>query len=97
MRAVLASVILVGVVALGAATAGADPALGNVPPHHHYIRNPSGAMVEVGPRVCENSNLQRAFNQFHNNLHALTPTGQGPVAPGVHNGTGGELTFVSPC
>ena len=99
-RAMLASVILVGVVALGAlgaTSAAADPSLGNVPRHQHYIENPSGAMVRVGPDVCANPNLQKAFNQFHNNLHAATTGGIGPVAPGLHDDVGGEITFISPC
>jgi hypothetical protein len=35
--------------------------------------------------VCDNPDLQRAFNQFHNNLHAVSPSGIGPAAPGLHN------------
>jgi hypothetical protein len=100
MRAVLASTVLVSVVALGALSATsalADPNLGTVPPHRHYIQNATGAWVEVGPRVCDNANLQKAFNQFHNNLHVVTPTGQGPAAPGLHNFTGGEIKAISPC
>lgn len=46
-------------------------------------------MVQVGPVVCDNPNLQNAFNQFHNNLHISA--GQGPAAPGLHNGSGGEI------
>jgi hypothetical protein len=63
--------------------------LNNVPPHRHFIANAAGEMVEVGPVVCDNPNLQAAFNQFHNNLHISA--GQGPAAPGLHDGTGGDL------
>ena len=90
----LASVILVGVVALGAlgaTSAAADPSLGNVPRHQHYIENPSGAMVRVGPDVCANPNLQKAFNQFHNNIHVASGSAIGPVAPGLHNFKGADL------
>jgi hypothetical protein len=94
MRALLASVLLVGLIGFSAATATADPNLSNVPPHRHWITLTSGEQVEVGPNVCDNPNLQRAHNQFHNNLHAVTPTGIGPAAPGLHNGSGGEITFT---
>ena len=74
-----------------AATSFADPSLGNVAPHRHYIKTSQGTLVQVGPRVCDDPNLQSAFNQFHNNLHFITPTGIGPVAPGLHNLNGAEI------
>jgi hypothetical protein len=77
-------------VVLGAATAGADPNLNNVPPHRHYITMSGGQQVEVGPRVCDDPSLQEAFNQFHNNLHVSA--GFGRAAPGLHNSVGGEIT-----
>jgi len=76
-----------------AVTSSADPGLGTVPPHRHWIATSSG-MVQVGPRVCDNPNLQSAFNQFHNNIHVAGPTSIGTAAPGLHNGTGAELTFT---
>ena len=94
MRALLASVLLVGLIGFSAATATADPNLNDVPPHRHWIQLTSGERVQVGPIVCGNPNRQKAFNQFHNNLHAVTPTGIGPAAPGLHNGSGGEITFT---
>ena len=72
------------------ATSEADPNLGNIPPHRHFVNTPSGT-VEVGPRVCDNPNLQKAFNQFHNNIHVVSASGIGPVAPGLHNLQGAEL------
>ena len=75
--------VLLGVTA---ATGLADPDLNNVTPHRHWIGG-----VQVGPRVCDNPNLQEAFNQFHNNLHVPGGTSIGPAAPGLHNGQGGEL------
>ena len=88
MRALLASILLVGLVGFSAATATADPDLDFVQPHRHWITLTSGERVEVGPRVCDNPNLQQAFNQFHNNLHVSA--GHGRAAPGLHdsNGTG---------
>ena len=41
--------------------------------------------------MCDNPNLQEAFNQFHNNLHVSA--GFGRAAPGLHNLTGAEVTF----
>ena len=76
-----------------AATSFADPGLGTVPPHRHWIATDNG-MVQVGPRVCDKPSLQSAFNQFHNNIHAAGPTAIGPAAPGLHNFTGAEITFT---
>jgi hypothetical protein len=79
-------------VLIAVATSQADPKLPNVPAHRHYVETPGG-LVEVGPRVCDNPNLQRAFNQFHNNIHAASGSAIGPAAPGLHNFTGAELKF----
>lgn len=73
------------------ATSQADPNLTNIPPHRHFVQTPSGELVEVGPRVCGNPQLQKAFNQFHNNVHVVSPTGIGPAAPGLHNFVGADL------
>jgi hypothetical protein len=86
MKALMASLVLVGLVAFSAATAAADPNLANVPAHRHFITLSSGERIEVGPRVCDNPDLQKAFNQFHNNLHVSA--GWGPAAPGLHDGDG---------
>ncbi len=91
IRVLLASAVLVGMLGFNAVTATADPNLTDVPPHRHWIALTSGAQVEVGPRVCDNPNLQEAFNQFHNNLHVSA--GFGRAAPGLHNLTGAEVTF----
>ena len=95
MRALLASVLLVGLVGFSAATATADPNLNNVPAHRHWIQLNSGETVQVGPSVCDNPNLQQAFNQFHNNLHVSA--GHGGAAPGLHDDTGAEITFTPGC
>jgi hypothetical protein len=82
-------------VAMSAAvTSFADPGLGDVPPHRHWVDTGTG-LVQVGPRVCDNSSLQSAFNQFHNNVHAAGTTALGPAAPGLHNAVGAELMFTS--
>ncbi|HZI27401.1 MAG TPA: hypothetical protein VFD64_04550 [Gemmatimonadaceae bacterium] len=88
--------LALGIVAATAATlftvstTQADPNLGNIPPHRHYVSTPNG-VVEVGPRICGNPQLQKAFNQFHNNIHAASSAAIGPVAPGLHNFKGAEL------
>jgi len=83
----LSFALLVG---FGATSAVADSNLTNVvPKHRHFIVSDTGEMVQVGPVVCDSPNLQNAFNQFHNNLHISA--GQGPAAPGLHNGSGGEI------
>jgi hypothetical protein len=85
--------MVIGVAAsvIAVSTSRADPNLTNIPKHRHYIATPSGSLVEVGPNVCDNPDLQRAFNQFHNNLHAVSPSGIGPAAPGLHNFKGADL------
>jgi hypothetical protein len=98
MRRIVVVMALAGALA-GAliGTAGiaiADPNLSNVAPHRHFIETENG-LVEVGPRLCDNPELQSAFNQFHANTHTHDGVvGEiGPVAPGLHNGQGAELTF----
>ena len=93
MKKRLAIGILTGTAAIliTVATSQADPKLTNVPPHRHFVKTADGSLVEVGPRVCDNPNLQSAFNQFHNNIHMVTASGIGPAAPGLHNFTGAEL------
>jgi hypothetical protein len=80
----------VAAVLVAVATSRADPNLTNIPPHRHWVNTPSG-LVEVGPRVCGNPELQRAFNQFHNNIHIASGSAIGPVAPGLHNFKGADL------
>ncbi len=93
---------ILAVVGVTAATGLADPNLSNVSPHRHFIDG-----QPVGPDLCDNYDfvnhvatapgIQQAFNQFHNNLHRATNPGgtNGPVAPGLHNGKGGEITFTA--
>jgi hypothetical protein len=85
-----------------------DPDLPNVPAHRHWLGDPANG-VQIGPRLCDNPNVQKAFNQFHFNVHhsfippAAGGEGQydtnGPQdgAPGLHNFKGGELIFTPGC
>ena len=92
-RLAVAVVASVAAIFLSVATSRADPKLTNVPKHRHYVKTASGDLVEVGPRVCDNPELQRAFNQFHNNVHVATGSSIGPAAPGLHNFVGADLMF----
>ncbi len=94
MRLRLAFAVVAGVAAtmfVAAEKMRADPELQNVPPHRHYVKTATGELTEVGPRVCDDPSLQRAFNQFHNNIHIATGTSIGPAAPGLHNLKGAEV------
>ena len=95
-RLALGAVVGVAAVFVAVATSRADPKLNNVPRHRHYVKNATGAMVQVGPDLCDDPKLQNAFNQFHNNLHVVSSTGIGPAAPGLHNFQGAEI-MAGPC
>lgn len=91
MRLALSTVTGLAAIITFVARGEADPNLTNVPPHRHYVKTPSGDLVEVGPRVCGNPRLQKAFNEFHNNIHVATGSSIGPAAPGLHNFQGADL------
>ena len=95
LQRLIVALVIVGAVA-GGSFALADPNLTNIPKHRHYIRTPTGELVQVGPRVCDDPSLQAAFNQFHNNIHVVSPSGIGPAAPGLHNFKGAEI-MAGPC
>ena len=90
-RAAIGIVAGLAAILIGVATSRADPNLKDVPAHRHWVKTADGSLVEVGPRVCDNPDLQRAFDQFHNNIHVVTASGIGPAAPGLHNFTGAEI------
>lgn len=71
----------------------ADRNVPDIPAHRHFIQTKNG-LVEVGPRFCDNSSLQQAFNQFHVNVHTVEGLDdpQGQPAPGLHNLRGAEVT-----
>ena len=78
-------VAAIGAILITTRDSEADPNLGNVGAHRHFVKTPDGTLVEIGPRICDNPNLQKAFNQFHNNIHVASTGGIGPVAPGLHD------------
>lgn len=98
MRKWLVLFVVVNVLGM-AATALADPNVPNIRAHRHFVATPSGKLVQVGPRLCDDASLQHAFNQFHVNVHhsATSPTtpvetlGPQHGAPGLHNGEGAEI------
>jgi hypothetical protein len=71
-----------------------------VPPHRHFVMAANGELKAVGPQICDNPDLQQAFNQFHHNVHHSFIPGVGVIhtlgpqdgAPGLINGKGAEIT-----
>jgi hypothetical protein len=95
VRKLLSPALAAGAVLLATAVPGfADPNLPNISPHRHFVTAPTGEVVEVGPRLCDDPSLQEAFNQFHVNVHRVAPGSQGPAAPGLHNFQGAELVVT---
>ena len=90
-RVIFGFIVGIAMILLTATTSLADPNLSDIPHHRHWIQTPDGGLVQVGPLVCDDPDLQEAFNQFHNNLHVATGSSIGPAAPGLHNFTGAEL------
>ena len=80
----------------------------DAPVHRHFIKV-GGALVPVGPQICDNPQLQHAFNEFHYNIHhsvipvpnddpLFVPTlGPQDGAPGLHNQRGAELVAMRGC
>jgi hypothetical protein len=76
-----------------------------VPPHRHFVLTSTGELVPVGPQICENPNLQQAFNEFHHNVHHSFIPGVGVIhtlgpqdgAPGLHNNIGAEIRAMPGC
>lgn len=79
------------------AVAVADPDLPNIGAHRHFLQTPDG-LVQVGPRVCDEPAVQRAFNQYHSNAHVAVAGSPGPqqAAPGLHDGRGADIVS-KPC
>jgi len=65
LTAVLVAILGVGALGTLGASAGQAPPIF---PHRHFLVTPQG-LVPVGPTVCDNPNLQSAFNQFHAKIH----------------------------
>jgi hypothetical protein len=93
LRYLIVLTMVMGLLGAGATVALADPNLPDITPHRHFIQKEDGSLVQVGPRVCDDPNLQHAFNQFHSNIHVPVPASPGPEhgAPGLHNLKGPEI------
>ena len=78
--------IAAAVLAFNAAAGFADNDLPDIGAHRHFVLK-GDRLVEVGPRLCDDPKLQKAFNQFHFNVHH-------PIdgSKGLHNGNGAEIT-----
>jgi hypothetical protein len=57
----------------------AGSAQAQVPPHNHFLTVPgTGDVVQVAPSRCElGENVERAFLEFHVNVHTGTPAETG--------------------
>ena len=88
----------------GAGLADPPDTLISPPNHRHFVVTANGP-VPVGPQICENADLQQAFNEFHYNVHHSEVPGIGDIptlgpqdgAPGLHNGVGAEVIGVRGC
>src|SRR5688572_28780857 len=109
--AVLAALALasIGILMFAGPTLADPPGmLPDAPDHRHFIRAAEGTLIPVGPQICDNPDLQQAFNEYHFNIHHSVLPGPGggtPVttlgpqdgAPGLHNLRGAELTAMAGC
>ncbi len=87
LTAVLVAILGIGALGTLGASAGQAPPIF---PHRHFLVTPQG-MIPVGPTVCDNPNLQSAFNQFHAKIHV------GPANTAFdHTHTPGDIT-ARPC
>ena len=105
MKKIFSRALAVSVIALVPAGASlADPGLNDVPAHQHYIVTPNGDRMPIGPNVCDDPDLQQAFNQFHYNIHhsgirvngvfvPIETLGPQDGAPGLHDGQGADLAL----
>jgi hypothetical protein len=106
MRNVLVLAITTAVLVGGlASVALADPNVPNISAHRHFLETPSGGLVEVGPRLCDDSRRQNGFNQFHINFHSSATSPTTPIdtlgpqhgAPGIHDISNGAALVIRPC
>ena len=54
----------------GGALAAAPPPIF---PHQHFIVQPDGSLLPVGPDICTNPAAAQGFFGFHQNIHTGTP------------------------
>ena len=101
----LAAASVIALVPAGASLADPPDTLIDAPNHRHFLVTPNGDLVPIGPDVCDDPNLQQAFNEFHFNIHHSVLPGIGAIdtlgpqdgAPGLHDDLGGDLTVLPGC
>lgn len=101
MKKIFSTAVIASAIALMPGAAMADPpgTLINVPKHRHFVLTPNGKRAQIGPDICEDPDLQEAFNQFHYNVHRSASNPSSPLgtlgpqngAPGLNNDLGAEL------
>jgi hypothetical protein len=104
MRTLIVLTIAAGVL-IAATVAVADPNVPNIAAHRHFLATPSGTLVQVGPRLCDDARLQNGFNQFHINIHVSATSPTTPIdtlgpqhgAPGIHDINNGAALVIRPC
>jgi hypothetical protein len=104
MRYLIVLTIAAGVL-FGATVAFADPGVPNIAAHRHFLETPSGELVQVGPRLCDDPRRQSGFNQFHINIHVSATSPTTPIdtlgpqhgAPGIHDINNGAALVIRPC
>lgn len=74
----------------GGALADAPPP---VSPHQHFLVQPDGSLLPVGPDICTNPEAAQGFYGFHQNIHLGTPNQSAFQEP--NNPVG--FTFVLGC
>jgi hypothetical protein len=96
----LAAASVIALVPASASLADPPGTLLTIPQHRHFLVTPDGDLVPIGPDVCNDPDLQQAFNQFHYNIHhnSGAPT-NGPQggAPGLHDDVAADMTALPGC
>src|SRR5215204_5672760 len=101
----LAAASVIALVPAGASLADPPDTLIDAPNHRHFLVTPKGDLVPIGPDVCNDPDLQQAFNEFHFNIHHSALPGIGAIdtlgpqegAPGLHDDLGADLTVAPGC
>jgi hypothetical protein len=61
----------------------------HVPPHQHFLVNPDGTRIPVGPDACK-FGPSTAFDEFHFNIHFGTPNQE------AFQQAGNPVSFIAP-
>jgi len=58
---------------LGVSAVASADAPPPVAPHQHFLVQPDGSLLPVGPDICANPAADQGFYGFHQNIHFGTP------------------------